>query len=76
MSQNCGFYPFFLFDLNLVVAFMIKSLNDEKSVLFVYVHLISFASCRDFDISFSLWMDIRAEIREIIANGSKNFNFM
>ena len=29
-----------------------------------------------FDISFSLWMDIRAEIREIIANGSKNFNFM
>ena len=32
--------------------------------------------CSDFDISFSLWMDIRAEIREIIANGSKNFNFM
>jgi len=47
-----------------------------------YLYLIVFATYlkerapRDFDTSFVLWLDIRAEIREIIANGSKNFNFI
>ena len=31
---------------------------------------------RDLDISFTLWMDIRAEIREIIVHGARDFNFM
>jgi len=47
-----------------------------------YCYLIVFATYlkerapRDLDISFVLWLDIRAEVREIISKGSKSFNFM
>lgn len=46
-----------------------------------YCYLICFATYvktnvdRGFDKTFSLWMDIRAEIREIIYNGKKNFDW-
>eukprot|EP00088_Acartia_fossae_P005431 TRINITY_DN12404_c0_g1_i1.p1 TRINITY_DN12404_c0_g1~~TRINITY_DN12404_c0_g1_i1.p1 ORF type:complete len:439 (-),score=124.22 TRINITY_DN12404_c0_g1_i1:160-1476(-) len=46
-----------------------------------YCYLVLFATYlrerapREFDISFTLWMDIRAELREIIANGAKNFDW-
>jgi hypothetical protein len=33
-------------------------------------------SFRDFDISFVLWMDIRAEIREIVAQATKAFQWI
>jgi len=47
-----------------------------------YVYLILFTAYlierapREFDISFSLWMDIRAEMREIVQNGVKAFKWM
>jgi len=61
-----------------------KPFWKQMSVNFIerYCYLIVFATYlkerapKGFDISFVLWLDIRAEIREIIANGARNFNFM
>merc|ERR1712025_28138 len=55
---------------------MSKNFIERYCYLIVFATYLRERAPRDFDISFSLWMDIRAEIREIIANGSKNFNFM
>jgi len=63
---------------------MKKPFWKQMSVNFIerYCYLIVFATYlkenapKGFEQSFVLWLDIRAEIREIIANGSKNFNFM
>jgi len=55
---------------------MSKNFIERYCYLIVFATYLRERAIRDFDISFSLWMDIRAEIREIIANGSKNFNFM
>jgi len=54
----------------------------SKNFIERYCYLIMFATYlrerapRDLDISFTLWMDIRAEIREIIVHGARDFNFM
>ncbi|XP_023341623.1 paladin isoform X2 [Eurytemora carolleeae] len=46
-----------------------------------YCYLILFTAYlqerapREFDINFSLWLDIRAEMREIVAQGTKSFNW-
>jgi len=61
-----------------------KPFWKQMSMNFIerYCYLIVFATYlkerapRGLDISFVLWLDIRAEIREIISNGAKNFNFM
>jgi len=61
-----------------------KPFWKQMSMNFIerYCYLIVFATYlkerapRGLDISFILWLDIRAEIREIIANGAKNFNFV
>merc|ERR1712150_375879 len=61
-----------------------KPFWKQMSVNFIerYCYLIVFATYlkerapKGFDISSVLWLDIRAEIREIIANGARNFNFM
>merc|ERR1712071_112638 len=51
----------------------------SKNFIERYCYLIMFATYlrerapRDLDISFTLWMDIRAEIREIIAHGARDF---
>jgi len=63
---------------------MKKPFWKQMSMNFIerYCYLIVFATYlkerapKDLDISFVLWLDIRAEIREIIANGAKNFNFV
>lgn len=63
---------------------MKKPFWKQMSMNFIerYCYLVVFATYlrerapKDFDISFVLWLDIRAEIREIIANGAKNFHFM
>jgi len=54
----------------------------SKNFIERYCYLIIFATYlrerapRGLDISFTLWMDIRAEIREIISHGARDFNFM
>jgi len=61
-----------------------KPFWKQMSVNFIerYCYLILFTAYlierapREFDISFSLWMDIRAEMREIVANGAKNFKWI
>jgi len=63
---------------------MKKPFWKQMSMNFIerYCYLIVFATYlkerapKGLDISFILWLDIRAEIREIIANGAKNFNFV
>jgi len=61
-----------------------KPFWKQMSVNFIerYCYLIVFTTYlkerapRSLDISFVLWLDIRAEIREIIYKGSQNFNFL
>jgi len=61
-----------------------KPFWKQMSVNFIerYCYLIVFTTYlkerapRGLDISFVLWLDIRAEIREIIYKGSQNFNFL
>jgi len=54
----------------------------SKNFLERYCYLVLFSTYliervpRGLDTSFTLWMDIRAELREIIYNGVKDFNFM
>jgi hypothetical protein len=52
----------------------------ERAPRYISCNALSFynydQNCRDLDISFTLWMDIRAEIREIIVHGARDFNFM
>jgi len=61
-----------------------KPFWKQMSMNFIerYCYLILFTTYllerapRGFDISFTLWMDIRAEMREIVAQGSKTFSWM
>merc|ERR1719445_1736472 len=61
-----------------------KPFWKQMSVNFIerYCYLIVFTTYlkerapRGLDISFVLWLDIRAEIREIIYKGARDFNFM
>ena len=55
---------------------MSKNFIERYCYLIVFATYLRERAPRDFDISFSLWMDIRAEIREIIAQGARDFNFM
>jgi len=55
---------------------MSKNFIERYCYLVVFATYLRERAPRGFDISFTLWMDIRAEIREIISSGSKNFNFM
>merc|ERR1712203_1180857 len=55
---------------------MSKNFIERYCYLVVFATYLRERAPRGFDSSFTLWMDIRAEIREIISNGSKNFNFM
>jgi len=60
-----------------------KAFWKQMSMNFIerYCYLVLFTAYlkerapRDFDITFSLWMDIRAEMREIVHTGCKNFNW-
>jgi len=55
---------------------MSKNFIERYCYLIVFTAYLKERAPRGLDISFSLWMDIRAEIREIIVNGSKAFDFM
>lgn len=55
---------------------MSRNFIERYCYLIVFTTYLKERAPRNFDISFVLWLDIRAEIREIISNGSKNFNFM
>lgn len=60
-----------------------KGFWRQMSMNFIerYCYLVLFTAYlkerapREFDISFSLWMDIRAEMREIVAQGCKTFSW-
>jgi len=60
-----------------------KPFWKQMSVNFIerYCYLICFTTYvklyapRDFDFTFTMWMDARAELREIISRGMKSFNW-
>lgn len=55
---------------------MSKNFIERYCYLVVFTAYLKEVAPRGLDLPFTLWMDIRAEIREIIINGSKEFNFM
>jgi len=55
---------------------MSKNFIERYCYLIVFTAYLKERAPRGLDISFTLWMDIRAEIREIIVNGAKDFDFM
>ena len=70
--------------LNAIATWLFSQLTSKHSILEVFffkmgkfmrfVKLFSFFA--GFDKCFTHWMDERAELREIIANGVKNFNWI
>jgi len=54
---------------------MSRNFIERYCYLIVFTTYLKERAPREFDISFQLWMDIRAELREIIANGAKNFDW-
>jgi len=60
-----------------------KPFWKQMSVNFIerYCYLICFTTYvklfapRGFDFTFTMWMDARAELREIISRGMKSFNW-
>lgn len=55
---------------------MSKNFIERYCYLIVFTAYLKERAPRDLDISFTLWMDIRAEIREIILHGARDFDFM
>jgi len=55
---------------------MSKNFIERYCYLIVFATYLRERAPRGLDISFTLWMDIRAEIREIILHGARDFNFM
>jgi len=53
-----------------------KNFIERYCYLIVFATYLKERASRDFDITFCLWLDIRAEIREIIGNGTKNFEWL
>jgi len=54
---------------------MSRNFIERYCYLILFTTYLRERAPRDFDINFQLWMDIRAELREIVANGSKNFDW-
>jgi len=55
---------------------MSKNFIERYCYLIVFTAYLKERAPRGLDISFSLWMDIRAEIREIIVHGARDFEFV
>jgi len=55
---------------------MSKNFIERYVYLVVFTTYVKAFSHRDFDKSFTHWMDERAELREVINNGVKNFNWI
>jgi len=55
---------------------MSKNFIERYVYLVVFTTYVKAFSHRDFDKSFTHWMDERAELREVISNGVKNFNWI
>jgi len=55
---------------------MSKNFIERYCYLIVFTAYLKERAPRGLDVSFTLWMDIRAEIREIIVNGARDFNFL
>jgi len=55
---------------------MSKNFIERYMYLIVFTTYLKERASRNFDITFVLWLDIRAEIREIISNGTKNFEWL
>jgi len=53
-----------------------KNFIERYAFLIVFATYLKERASRNFDITFTLWLDIRAEIREIIGNGTKNFEWL
>jgi len=54
---------------------MSKNFIERYCYLIMFTTYLRERAPRGLDITFTLWMDIRAEIREIIAHGARDFNF-
>jgi len=54
---------------------MSRNFIERYCYLVLFTAYLHERAPRNFDITFSLWMDIRAEMREIVAQGSKAFNW-
>jgi len=52
---------------------MSKNFIERYVYLIVFTTYVKAFSHRDFDKSFTHWMDERAELREVIGHGVKNF---
>merc|ERR1719291_1166396 len=55
---------------------MSKNFIERYVYLIVFTTYVKAFSHRDFDKSFTHWVDERAELRTVIANGVKNFNWI
>jgi len=55
---------------------MSKNFIERYVYLIVFTTYVKAFSHRDFDKSFTHWIDERAELREVIGNGVKNFNWI
>jgi len=55
---------------------MSRNFIERYCYLVLFTAYLHERAPRDFDITFSLWMDIRAEMREIVTQGCKNFNWI
>jgi len=55
---------------------MSKNFIERYVYLVVFTTYVKAFSHRDFDKSFTHWMDERAELREVINIGVKNFNWI
>jgi len=54
---------------------MSKNFIERYCYLILFTTFLRERAPKDFDINFCLWMDIRAELREIVHNVSKNFDW-
>ncbi|XP_040565703.1 paladin [Lepeophtheirus salmonis] len=53
-----------------------KNFIERYCYLILFTTYVKLYESRDFDTSFSLWLDIRAELREVVYNGMINFEWI